>query len=197
MSDLIKYDRECNYIDMRNQNSNNILNECGSNKNNITDVCNLKNSDLNAINEKTDKFMNENVFNVFVDNNLLNISNDFLNHSLSSLQDNLKIEKPVKSYFLDIYDKNEEDKVLETTINELGNLTDSINQIEVEYNDKNNNVREIINLKENILIEESLENVNNGNDISQFTNEQKNIDMLELYGLDNVNVENLLNETLE
>ena len=43
--------------------------------------------------------MNENVFNVFVDNNLLNISNDFLNHSLSSLQDNLKIEKPVKVIF--------------------------------------------------------------------------------------------------
>ena len=42
MSELIKYDRECNYIDMRNQNSNNILNECNNNSD-VTSVCNIKN----------------------------------------------------------------------------------------------------------------------------------------------------------
>ena len=197
MSNLIKYDRDCNYIDMRNQNSNNILNECSNNKNNITNVCNIKNADLNSINEKTDKFMNENILNVSVDNNLINISDSSLIYSLTSEQDNIKIDKPVKNSFLDIYDKEEENKVLETSINESGDIINSLNQLEEEYNMKNNNLKPIINYKKNILIEESLENINNGNDISQFTNEIKNIDTLELFGLSDVNLENLLNENLE
>tara|TARA_Y100001958_G_scaffold159954_1_gene164630 strand:- start:5593 stop:6186 length:594 start_codon:yes stop_codon:yes gene_type:complete len=197
MSDLIKYDRECNYIDMRNQNSNNILNECSSNNNNVNSICNIKNSDLNAINEKTDKFMNENMLNVFVDNNLLNISDNSLIYSLTSEQNNIKIDKPIKNSFLNIYSKDEEDKVIETSINGSGNIIDSLNQIEEEYTIKNNNIKPIINYEENILIEESLENINNGNDISQFTNEIKNIDTLELFGLSDINLENLLNENLE
>ena len=39
--------------------------------------------------------------------------------------------------------------------------------------------------------------INNGNDISQFTNEIKNIDTLELFGLNDVNLDNLLNENLK
>jgi len=197
MSELIKYDRECNYIDMRNQNSNNILNECSNNNSDVTSVCNIKNSDLNAINEKTDKFMNENMLNVFVDNNLLNISDSSLIYSLTSEQNNIKIDIPVKNSFLNIYSKDEEDKVIETSINGSGNIIDSLNQIEEEYTIKNNNIKPIINYEENILIEESLENINNGNDISQFTNEIKNIDTLELFGLGDINLDNLLNENLE
>ena len=197
MSDLIKYDRECNYIDMRNQNSNNILNECSNNKNNITNVCNIKNADLNSINEKTDKFMNENILNVSVDNNLINISDSSLIYSLTSEQDNIKIDRPVKNSFLDIYDKEEENKVLETSINEYGDIINSLNKLEEEYNMKNNNLKPIINYKDNVLIEDSLENINNGNDISQFTNEIKNIDTLELFGLNDVNLDNLLNENLK
>lgn len=197
MSELIKYDRECNYIDMRNQNSNNILNECSNNNSDVTSVCNIKNSDLNAINEKTDKFMNENMLNVFVDNNLLNISDSSLIYSLTSEQNNIKIDRPVKNSFLNIYSKDEEDKVIETSINGSGNIIDSLNQIEEEYTIKNNNIKPIINYEENILIEESLENINNGNDISQFTNEIKNIDTLELFGLGDINLDNLLNENLE
>lgn len=197
MSNLIKYDRECNYIDMRNQNSNNILNECSNNKTNVSNVCNLNNSDLNSINEKTDKFMNENILNVSVDNNLINISDNYLLYSLTSEQNDIKIDTPVKNSFLDIYDKEEENKVLETSINESGDIINSLNQLEEEYNMKNNNLKPIINYKDNVLIEESLENINNGNDISQFTNEIKNIDTLELFGLNDVNLDNLLNENLK
>lgn len=197
MSDLIKYDRECNYIDMRNQNSNNILNECSNNKTNISNVCNIKNADLNSINEKTDKFMNKNILDVFVDNNLINISDSSLLYSLTSEQNSIKIDTPVKNSFLDIYDKEEENKVLETSINEYGDIINSLNKLEEEYNMKNNNLKPIINYKDNVLIEDSLENINNGNDISQFTNEIKNIDTLELFGLNDVNLDNLLNENLK
>ena len=127
--------------------------------------------------------MNENMLNVFVDNNLLNISDSSLIYSLTSEQNNIKIDRPVKNSFLNIYSKDEEDKVIETSINGSGNIIDSLNQIEEEYTIKNNNIKPVINYEENILIEESLENINNGNDISQFTNEIKNIDTLELFGL--------------
>lgn len=200
MNDLIKYDRECNYIDMRNQNSNNILNECSNNKNNITDVCNLKNSDLNTINEKTDKFMNENVFNVSIDNNILNKTSDPLNKSLNLNQnDTLVYFDSNKNYNLNIYPKKIEDNIFSIALTENGNKILEDNKLDEKYSDNNNNKFDIINKKETTLLEESLNNINNGNDITKFNNKNQNVNILELYEIQNNNIDNeqLLNEQLQ
>ena len=83
--DLIQYDKECNYLDLRIRKSDGILDKCIKDKNNVLggDTCNLNNSELNSINEVTMKNMNENVYQVFIDNNLSNITDNPLNISLN------------------------------------------------------------------------------------------------------------------
>ena len=72
--DLISYDQECNYLDLRMRNADGMFNKCiKENKNVLSgDTCNLSNSELNSINEETMKNMNKNMNMVFFDNNLSN-----------------------------------------------------------------------------------------------------------------------------
>lgn len=200
MSDLIKYDRECNYIDMRTQNSNKMINQCIKKDLNITDTCNLKNSELNSINEETMKNMNSNIYNNMIDNNLLNISDTALINSLNLNKANVNIALNLnKDYKLNIYPQKIENDIFSIALNETGNEIIGDNKLDEVFSDKNNNQFDIINKKETRLIEEKLNNVNNGNDITKFNNKTQNVDILNLYGVSNtsLDIEQLLNENLQ
>ena len=55
--DLIRYDNECNYLDLRIRNADGMFDKCIKDKNNVLsgNTCNLNNSELNSINEETMK----------------------------------------------------------------------------------------------------------------------------------------------
>ena len=112
--DLIQYDKECNYLDLRIRNSHGMLDKCIKDKNNVLkgDTCNLSNSELNSINEVTMKNMNENVYQVFIDNNLSNITDEPLNISLGENANDTNIKKDMdKDNNLNIYPKDVENNV--------------------------------------------------------------------------------------
>ena len=200
MSDLIKYDKECNYIDLRKQDSSKMINQCIKENLDITDTCNLKNSELNSINEETMKNMNSNIYNNMIDNNLLNISDTALINSLNLNKANINIALNLnKNYKLNIYPKKIENDIFSIALNETGNEIIGDNKVDELFSDKNNNKFDIINKRETTLIEENLNNINNGNDITKFNNKSQNVDILNLYGVSNTSlgIEELLNENLQ
>ena len=194
--DLIQYDKECNYLDLRIRNSHGMLDKCIKDKNNVLkgDTCNLSNSELNSINEVTMKNMNENVYQVFIDNNLSNITDEPLNISLGENADDTNIKKDMdKDNNLNIYPKDVENNIFNVIINGSGNNITTENTISEE----NREIEDyVINNINTALIEEVLNNRNdiNNNNTNQNNNNMNHLDNLTI---NNININTTLNENLQ
>tara|TARA_Y100001958_G_C21247787_1_gene579587 strand:+ start:6834 stop:7424 length:591 start_codon:yes stop_codon:yes gene_type:complete len=195
--DLISYDKECNYLDLRMRNADGMLDKCIKDKNNVLsgNTCNLSNSELNSINEETMKNMNQNMHMLFVDNNLSNKTEQPLNISLDMNTDDIFISKDFsKDNNLDIYPKEKEDNVFSIILNESGDNVPDKNIVQEENRDIEDYVINNIN---SALMEESLNirndlNVNNNNNTNQ-----DNSFYPENLTINNININTTLNENLE
>ena len=167
MSDLINYDKECNYLDLRNQNANIMLDKCTKDNINIfKDTCNIKNSELNSINRENMANINNGLYNNFIDNNLINKTDNILTNSLEYETENIIINlNKNKNNNLNLYNKKVEDNIYDIVINKIGKIDIDLIGIKQIYNI--NNI-EMINKKDTLLIEDNLNNINNGNDINEF-----------------------------
>ena len=196
--DLIKYDNECNYLDLRIRNADGMLDKCVKDKNNVLsgDTCNLSNSELNSINEETMKNMNENMHMLFVDNNLSNKTEQPLSISLDMNTDSILISKDFnKDNNLNIYPKEKEDNVFSIILNESADNVPDKNIVQEENRDIEDYVINNIN---SALMEESL-NIRNDLDvnINSNNNNEDNSFYPENLTINNINVNTTLNENLE
>jgi len=198
--DLIQYDNECNYLDLRIQNANIILDNCTKNNKNIlkNNTCDLNNSNLNSINEETMKNMNSNVYQVFIDNNLSNITDKSLNTSLNTNADDINVSKDFnKDNNLNIYPKETEDDVFNIILNGSGN---NINPDKNTVQEESRQIEDyVINNIDTALMEESLNirndlNVNNNNNNN---NNQDNSNYPVNLTINNININTTLNEDLQ
>lgn len=193
--DLISYDKECNYLDLRMRNADGMFNKCIKENKNILkgDTCNLSNSELNSINEETMKNMNKNMNMVFFDNNLSNKTDKPLNISLDMNTDIIFVSKDInKDNNLNIYPKEEENNILNVILNESGNGILNKNIFQEENKDIENYV---INNIDSALMEETL---NVRDDLN--TNNQTNTDNSfypENLTINNININTTLNENLQ
>ena len=195
--DLIKYDNECNYLDLRMRNADGMFDKCIKDKNNVLsgDTCNLTNSELNSINEETMKNMNENMHMLFVDNNLSNKTEQPLNISLDMNTDNILISKDFnKDNNLNIYPKEKEDNVFSIILNESADSVPDKNIVQEENRDIEDYVINNIN---SALMEESL-NIRNDLDVNNNNNNNgDNSFYPENLTINNININTTLNENLE
>lgn len=193
--DLISYDNECNYLDLRMRNADGMFNKCIKDKNNVLsgDICNLSNSELNSINEETMKNMNENMHKVFVDNNLYNKTDQPLNISLDANGSDIYISKDLsKDNNLNIYPKEKEDDVLNIILNESANNVIDKNIVQEE----NRQIEDyVINNIDSALMEESL-NIRNDLNVNNSSN-QDNSFYPENLTINNININTTLNENLQ
>ena len=193
--DLISYDNECNYLDLRMRNADGMFNKCIKDKNNVLsgDICNLSNSELNSINEETMKNMNENMHKVFVDNNLYNKTDQPLNISLDTNGSDIYISKDLsKDNNLNIYPKEKEDDVLNIILNESANNVIDKNIVQEE----NRQIEDyVINNIDSALMEESL-NIRNDLNVNN-SNNQDNSFYPENLTINNININTTLNENLQ
>jgi len=172
MSDLINYDKECNYLDLKNQNANIMLDKCTKDNINIfKDNCNIKNSELNSINRENMTNINNGLYNNFIDNNLIdnnliNKTNNILNNSLECESESIiNLNKNNLNNYLNIYNKKVEDNIYDIVINKTGKIDTDLIGIKQLYNIKNIGM---INKKDTLLIDDNLNNINNRNDKNEF-----------------------------
>ena len=139
------------------------------------------------------KNMNENVYQVFIDNNLSNITDNPLNISLNENAEDTNIKKDIdKDYNLDIYSTEVENNIFNVIIDGSGNNITTENMIPEENREIEDNV---INNVNTTLIEEVL---NNRNDINNNTNQNNNnMNHLDNLTINNININTTLNENLQ